>query len=199
MNALLPLMWIASLRQNASPGKVWNLLIMISLLLLIGCSQDSLKQDSQMMQQDIPEENAQRVRVMEYNNDRLDYIIEAARMERFTDRRLMYGYDVTLTSYDPKGEISSVMRADTTIVDDARNIIFANGDVVFSNNEGKISTQKMVWERNMDEITVPTRVSLTRNGNVLRGNSLRTNTRLSFTEMDVVSAEGYFDEEDFTW
>jgi len=46
---------------------------------------------------------------------------------------------------------------------------------------------------------VPTKVTLTRAGDILRGNSLRTNTRLSFAEMDVVSAEGYIDEEDFTW
>jgi LPS export ABC transporter protein LptC len=174
------------------------LLVLVSLL-AAACVRDDLQQDTMVMEQGIPEENARQVRVVEYRDERLDYIIEAARMERFTDRRIMYGYDVTLTSYDREGEISAVIKADTTIVDDARNIIFANGNAVFSNKEGEIKTQKMVWERNLDEITVPTKLTLTRAGDVLRGNSLRTNTRLSFAEMDVVSAEGYFDEEDFTW
>jgi len=102
---------------------------MLALLLATACSQQDLQQDTVEMEQGIPEENARQVRVVEYRDERLDYIIEAARMERFTDRRIMYGYDVTLTSYDREGEISAVIKADTTIVDDARNIIFANGNL----------------------------------------------------------------------
>jgi len=55
----------------------------------------------------------------------------------------------------------------------------------------------MFWDRNVDEIMVPTRLTLTRMGDVLRGENLRTNTKLSFAEMNTVTAEGYFDEEDF--
>ncbi len=150
-----------------------------------------------MLEQGIADENSTGVKLVEYNNDRLDYIIEAASMERFTQRRMLYGYSVTLSSYDKNGLVSSVIKADTTIVDDARNVIFANGNVSFKTQEGEIRTQKMFWERSVDEITVPVALTLTRGNDVLRGKSMRTNTKLSYVEMDAVAAEGYFDEETF--
>lgn len=175
------------------------ILISLSLLALTSCAQDSLSQDSEDMDRGNPQENALGVRMVEYRDDKVDYIIEAAVMDRFTDRRMTYGYDVTLTSYDLNAQISNVIKADTTIVDDARNIIFANGNVRFEGSAGKLRTQKMIWERSLDEITVPTSVVLIRGGDVLRGNSLRTNTKLSFVEMNVVSGEGYVDEKTFSW
>lgn len=179
--------------------RILSLLFGISLLVLAACSQEKLVQDTAALERGIPEENALKVRMVEYRDSQVDYIIEAAAMDRFTDRRMVYGYDVTLTSYDRQAQISAVIKADTTIVDDARNIIFANGNVEFKGSEGILRSQKMIWERNLDEITVPTSVVLIRGGDVLRGKNLRTNAKLSFAEMDVVSGEGYVDEKTFSW
>ncbi len=180
-------------------ARLLSALLSIMLLVLASCSQDSLVQDSAVLEQGIPEENALQVRMVEYRDEKVDYIIEAAKMDRFTDRRMVYGYDVTLTSYDNLAQISAVIKADTTIVDDARNIIFANGNVVFEGNEGRIRTQRMIWERNLDEITVPGAVVLIRGGDVLRGTNLRTNAKLTYAEMEVVSGEGNVDEKTLSW
>ncbi|MDD2209838.1 MAG: LPS export ABC transporter periplasmic protein LptC [Candidatus Cloacimonetes bacterium] len=174
-----------------------KIILLLSLLFCWACSKESLDKDTEVLEQGIADENSEGVKVSEYVNNRLDYIIEAKSMERFTDRRMLYGYFVTLSSYDQAGMLSSVIKADTAIVDDARNVIFANGNVSFKTQEGEIKGEKMFWDRNLDEITVPTYVTLTRNGDVLTGQSLRTNTKLSYAEMDAVKAEGYFDEEDF--
>ncbi len=156
-------------------------------------------QDTEALAQGLPEETALGVRMVEYRDENIDYIIDAAAMDRYTDRRMVYGYDVTLSSYDRLGQISTVIKADTTIVDDARNIIFAHGNVVFEGKEGKIRTQKMIWERILDEITVPGSVVLIRGSDLLRGTNLRTNAKLSYAEMEVVSGEGYVDEKTFSW
>ncbi|MCB5260940.1 MAG: LPS export ABC transporter periplasmic protein LptC [Candidatus Cloacimonetes bacterium] len=176
---------------------ILKIILLLSLLFCWACSKESLDKDTEVLEQGIADENSEGVKVSEYVNNRLDYIIEAKSMERFTDRRMLYGYFVTLSSYDQAGMLSSVIKADTAIVDDARNVIFANGNVSFKTQEGEIKGEKMFWDRNLDEITVPTYVTLTRNGDVLTGQSLRTNTKLSYAEMDAVKAEGYFDEEDF--
>jgi hypothetical protein len=57
----------------------------------------------------------------------------------------------------------------------------------------------MAWDRTVDEITAPLEVTVTRKGNVMYGRNLRTNSKLSFVEMDAVSAEGYFKEEEINW
>lgn len=175
------------------------IVLILGLGIAAGCSKDDLQQETGVLESGIPDENAQGVQVLEYTHNRLDYIIEAERIERFTDRRMMYGYTVTLTSYDKDGMLSSVIKADTTIVDDARNIIFANGNAYYESPEGTIKTQRFVWERTTDHITVPTYVVLTRGEDVLRGYNLRTDSRLSFVDMETVSAEGYIVEEDISW
>ncbi len=182
---------------KALVAKTMPLVALLCLLGLFACNQASLDSETGVLEQGLPDETSTQVSLAEYDNDRLSYVIQAEKMERFTDRRMLYGYKVTLTSYDKNGVVSSVIKADTTIVDDARNVIFAEGNVSFKTQEGEIRTQKMFWERGVDEITVPVPLTLTRGGDILRGNNMRTNTTLSFVEMDAVAAEGYFDEEEF--
>ncbi|MCK9556484.1 MAG: LPS export ABC transporter periplasmic protein LptC [Candidatus Cloacimonetes bacterium] len=170
---------------------------LLLLVIICSCSEESLNQKIPVLEQGVADEYSEGVQLAEYRNERLDYIIEAKSMERFTDRRMLYGYIVTLTSYDKEGQVSSVIKADTTVVDDARNVVIASGSVSFKTKDGDIKTQKMYWDRNVDEIIVPTQLTLTRMGDALRGENLRTNTKLSFAEMNTVTAEGYFDEEDF--
>lgn len=177
----------------------FSLTLLLILLMSSACKQNELGSPTQNLERGLPDESSVNVRLSEYNQERLEYIIEAERLDRFTDRRMMYAYKVTLTSYDREGKQSSVVKADTTIVDDARNIIFANGNASFSTPNGTIKTSKIIWERSLDELTAPNPVVLTRAGDVLRGSSLRTNTKLSFAEMDAVSAEGVIDEKDYLW
>jgi LPS export ABC transporter protein LptC len=194
MNALLTTIWKAWAAKKMGRLSCCALLF---VLIFVACSQESLNQKSGVLEQGVADETSQRVRLIEYKNDRVDYVIEAENMERFTDRRMLYGYKVTLSAYGKDGMISSVIKADTTIVDDARNIVFANGNVIFTTPEGEIRTQKMFWERSLDEITVPVALTLTRQGDVMTGSNMRTNTKLSYVEMDAVAAEGYFDEKEF--
>jgi len=158
-----------------------------------------LDNDTPIMDRSQPNEISYNIRLSEFKGDHLDYIIEAQKMERFTDRRLLYGYGVTLTSYDRNRQVSSVIKADTTIVDDARNIIFANGKASFTSPGGGLRTSRIAWDRNVDEITAVDRVELTREGSILWGQNLRTNSKLSFAEMEAVSAEGIVDEKDLDW
>jgi hypothetical protein len=51
----------------------------------------------------------------------------------------------------------------------------------------------------VDEITAPKQVLLTRQGNVMRGQNLRTNSKLSFVEMEQVSAEGRLTQQEIDW
>ncbi len=106
-------------------AKAMPLVALLCLLGLFACNQASLDSETGVLEQGLPDETSTQVSLAEYDNDRLSYVIQAERMERFTDRRMLYGYKVTLTSYDKNGVVSSVIKADTTIVDDARNVIFA--------------------------------------------------------------------------
>jgi hypothetical protein len=62
-----------------------------------------------------------------------------------------------------------------------------------------VASSRIVWDRNLDLLTAPGKVTLVRDGNVLRGENLRTNSRVEFAEMEKISAEGVFGEEYLDW
>jgi len=158
-----------------------------------------LEQSFPTLQRGLPDEISQTVQVTDYKDGRVESIMLADRVERFYDRRILNAYQVKITTLGEDDSIRSVVLADTAIVDDARNIIFANGNVRLSSPNGSIQTRKLTWDRNIDDILAPEQVTLTRDQNVLRGVNLRTNSLISFAEMDNVSAEGIVDEKDIDW
>jgi len=169
------------------------------LILLTSCQKDSLQLATGVLPRDLPDEISYNVKLTQLDNDRSEYYLEAEKIERFYDRRLLYAYKVTLTTYDKNNQISSVIKADTTIVDDARNLIFANGNAILTSPNGTLVTQKLVWDRSVDEITAPLTVTITRAGDVMQGQNLRTNSHLSYVEMDAVSAAGIVREKEIKW
>ncbi|MEN6445497.1 MAG: LPS export ABC transporter periplasmic protein LptC [Candidatus Cloacimonas sp.] len=169
------------------------------IILLSACQKVDLQSQTGILPRDLPDETSYQVKLTQMDNDRNEYILEADKIERFYDRRLLYAYKVTLTTFDKNNNISSVIKADTTIVDEARNYIFASGNAKLTSPNGTLATQKMAWDRTVDEISAPLEVTVTRSGNVMLGKNLRTNSKLSYVEMDAVSAEGYFKKEEIKW
>lgn len=169
------------------------------LILLAACGKSNLDLPTETMNRSLPDETSTNVTITEFNEGKIGYILKADRIDRYYDRRMLYAYKVELKAFDQKKGSVSVMKADSTIVDDARNVIFANGRVSLTSTEGSVATDRMVWDRNQDTIVAPGRVVLTQHGNVLRGTNLHTNLNIYPTEMDSVSAEGYFAEEYLDW
>lgn len=189
-------------RQLKPILKVLAKLSLLFILLLSVSCKPRMKLDMQtpVMDRNLPDETSVKVRITELEGDKVDYILEADRIERFYDRKILNGWKVSIKAYDIAGNIRTSITADTTIVDDARNLIFASGNVVLNSNNGSILTRRIIWDRNVDEITAPDRVVLNRNGSVLKGTNLRTNATISFAELSSVEAEGLFqDEEVFDW
>ncbi len=186
-------------------NKPWRrfLRIVLSLLALLlvlsACDEKGLDVSTPAMDRNLPDETSTNVTITEFNGLSTDYILTAKRIERYYDRQILNAYGARIQAYDAKKGGTSLMEADSTIVDDARNMIYAYGNVKLSSPNGSISSGRMIWDRNMDEIIAPGPVTLVRSGNTLRGEDLRTNTRIDYAEMKTVSAEGIFNEEDFDW
>jgi len=174
-------------------------LLLLVLFSLAACQKAVLQTNSDPLDRSLPDETSYKVKVTQFVDNRTEYHLEADKIERFHDRRMLYGYGVVLTTYDKDNRISSTIMADTTIVDDARNIIFANGNARMTSKNGSLSTSKIVWDRAVDEITAPLKVKLVRGSDVLYGERLRTNSTISFVEMDAVSAQGIVDPKELNW
>ncbi|MDP2173914.1 MAG: LPS export ABC transporter periplasmic protein LptC [Candidatus Cloacimonadaceae bacterium] len=181
--------------------KYHHISIILAVFALLGasCKKNVMDVSSPPLDRNLPDETSINVTITEFDSGNIDYILKAQKIDRFYDRRILNAYGALLTAFDAKTGSWSTMKADTTIVDDARNVIFANGNVFFSSANGSVAARRIVWDRNMDEITSPDMVTLVRAGSTMRGERLRTNSSISFAELDKVSAEGTFNESDFDW
>lgn len=176
-----------------------KLLIPALLLFLFACGDSKLDVRTPAMARGLPDETSTNVTITEFDRDGIAYILEAGRIDRYYEKRILNAYQVEITAYDRKSGDTSLLQADSTIVDDARNQIYAYGNVRLRSPGVSVSTSRMIWDRNVDQIFAPERVVLIREGNVLRGTNLRTNLSIYPTEMDSVSAEGFFGEEFLDW
>ncbi len=176
-----------------------ELLALLALLLLFACGESSLEIRTESLKRGLPDETSHNVTITEFNQNRVAYILRAAKIDRYYERRVLNAYEVEITAFDLEKGGSSSLKADSTIVDDARNLIYAYGNVKLDGKEGSISTNRLIWDRNMDEILAPDKVTLVKDGNILRGTNLRTNLSIYPTEMDNISAEGFFEEDYLDW
>jgi LPS export ABC transporter protein LptC len=173
--------------------------LFLLLMLLTACGGSKLDISTKAMDRSLPDETSSEVTITEFDKGSIGYILKAARIDRYYDRRILNAYKVDITAFDSKNGGTTLIKADSTIVDDARNLIFAHGNVQLKSPGGSVATSRMIWDRNADEISAPDKVTLVREGNVLRGRNLRTNLSVYPTEMDSVSAEGVFDKEYLDW
>ncbi len=169
------------------------------MLFLSACKQSVLDQTSPALNRSLPDETSENVSIYEYKDNKIDYLLTASRIERFYETRRLNAWKVKITTYDIKKRIINTITADTTFVDEARNLVQARGNVVFQTPNGTIKSKLINWDRNVDEIYTPEKVLLIRNGDVLQGDNLRTNSALSFVELNAVSAEGTITQDEIDW
>ncbi len=187
-------------RQFCSIYKISLRIIAILLILVsFGCKRLDLNVKTPVLDRSLPDETSYKVRIVEYVGPGKSYILEAKKIERFYDRKILNAWDVRITTYDKFNKLQSTIYADTTIVDDARNLIYANGKVRINSTNGNIQARRIVWNRNVDQIVAPDKVVLSRGETTLRGTNLRTDSKVSYAEMDVVSAEGRVSDQDIDW
>lgn len=189
--------------MNRPSWHIWRVflsLLAASLILIsASCKKHELTTATGVLDKRLPDESSTNVRVTELDGDRIDYDLMARRIDRYYDTRILNAIGVQIKSYNPDTGATSYLSADSTIVDDARNMIFAYGNVHLSSPGGAVSSQSMIWDRNADEIIAPGKVTVTRAGSTLRGERLRTNPNIDFAELDIVSADGTLDATDFDW
>ena len=174
-------------------------LALLLLLALSACSDDKLTVSTPPLDRRLPDETSENVTITEFDKEGVAYILKAARIDRYYERRILNAYQVDITAYDRVKGGSSSLQADSTIVDDARNVVYAHGNVKLRGKEGIVSPARLIWDRNMDEVLAPGQVTLVQDGNILRGTNLRTNLSISPTELDNISAEGFFEEDYLDW
>lgn len=175
------------------------IITLVSILCLSGCGKSVLNQTTEALNRSLPDESSFNVSIYVYKENKIDYVLTADKIERYYSLRKLDAWKVKIVAYDINKQIKSTIVADTAYVDEARNYVSAHGNVVFDTPNGVIKSRVVNWDRNYDEIYVPEKVTLLRDGNTLYGDNLRTDSNISFVEMTTVSAEGTVKGDELDW
>ena len=139
------------------------------------------------------------VTIWEYRDNDIERITKSDRIERFHKNKKLIAYTVSITDYHPNGSIKMTLTADQMIIEETKKINTAIGNVIVTRDDNILRTEKLVWNQQNDNISSPVEVIIVRGNNILRGSELSSNIDFSFVELNKVTAEGQFDEEDFDW
>ncbi len=175
-----------------------EVLLLISLLGLTGCRK-ATEPSKDQINPNYPDEQSSFVHIVSMKKDSIDYVLDASRIDRYYDKQNLLAFDVNIVTYDKSGKVHSTITANRANVNDIENRIVATGHVKLVTPNGILQTEILSWERSFDEIIAPGAVTLIRNGNVLQGISLRTDSNLNFAEMKQVTAAGTANEKDINW
>ena len=174
-------------------------LLLLLVILVSGCGKSILNQTTPVLNRSLPDETSNTISIYEYKEDKIDYILNASKIERFYNTQQLNAWNVRIVTYDIKQKVKNRISADTTYVDEARNFIKAIGNVVFETPNGTIKSRLINWDRNVDEIYTPEKVTLIKDDKILNGDNLRTNSTLSYAELSTITAEGIITSEEIDW
>ncbi|MBN1326988.1 MAG: LPS export ABC transporter periplasmic protein LptC [Candidatus Cloacimonetes bacterium] len=177
---------------------IWKILSLLLLISLSAC-QSELPPSDDPEEFDLPDEQADSVRIVATKGNKTDYILIARHVDKYYDKKYITAQDVTVETFNPDGSIRSVLTCDHAEMDEIKNLLIANGNVVITSDNGVLRTPDLFWNRNNDEIRALNGVELERDENTLWGEAMRTDIELNQIEIVKVSALGKIDEEDFDW
>ncbi|OQY37248.1 MAG: LPS export ABC transporter periplasmic protein LptC [Candidatus Cloacimonetes bacterium 4572_65] len=170
----------------------------ILLLLLVGC-ETTTPDTGSGFDDTLPDEYSKNVELNRYSGDKLEYSLKARSIIRYYDQQRTIADSVFLKSIDEESGILSTLKCDTTIINDASNLITGKGNVVIKYGDiRRIETELILWDRSSGRIKCPGEVDMWDEDRYLRGTNLITNTKLEMTKLENVSGEGVADEKAFS-
>jgi len=127
------------------------------------------------------------------------WTLYADRLKKYPKDNIMYFSDIELKLMNEDGTLASTIYADSAIVDDEMQTVYAEGNIEIYSQEGDIFGKSMTWDRKNDEIFSKDSVKVLRQGNVIQGSSFTSDSRFDHVTLHRASAEGEVGESEVLW
>ncbi|MCK4655044.1 MAG: LPS export ABC transporter periplasmic protein LptC [Candidatus Cloacimonetes bacterium] len=180
---------------------LWHILRIVNLFFLILFFSCTKSEDMSYLpiEDKIPDEQADSIRIIATTNDVIDYELIAVRMFKYYETKQTFADTVFITFYNPDATIKSTLSCDRAELDDAKNILTGIGNVIVKSENGIMKAPYMVLNRNTNKIFAQRGVTMIRGENVLHGAEMKTDLYLDRVEILEVTAEGKLDEKEIKW
>ena len=168
---------------------IWNLLL-ISLLFVSGCSSDEPVPVENGSLREMPDEQSDGVKTITMNGNIISMEMHARHIDRYYKKKETFIDSLFVNKFDETGKLTSTLTCDKAKIDESRNVIVCEGDVVIVSDNGVLRTPLLTWNRDTDDIVAENGVVMEREDDVLRGDMMKTNLDMDNIEIINVSAEG---------
>lgn len=173
-------------------------LSLCSILVFFACSDNATTSDLPISGQ-IPDEQADSIRIISTSNDIIDYELTAERYYKYYKSKQTFADTVFVTFFNEDGTVKSTLRCDKAEVNDVENTLTGIGDVVVVSDNGVMKAPLMVLNRNSNTLFAKEGVTLQRDNNLLEGAEMESNLDLDKVEITKVSAKGKLENEQIDW
>ncbi|MBL7108025.1 MAG: LPS export ABC transporter periplasmic protein LptC [Candidatus Cloacimonetes bacterium] len=133
------------------------------------------------------------------SKDKIEWILYADYMQKFANENTIKFQNIKLEIFDLNENLSSTIFSDSAKVDEKKNIIYANGNVKIYSQKGDLFSNSLVWDKNKGEIFSDDFVKIIKDGDVILGERLRTDSNFEHVILQKVSAEGEVEENKNVW
>ena len=154
------------------------------LMLIIACSNDleKIHEISIQNQASFPIETIKDCEIIYSDSAKVRVLLNATLMNRYADEDSYVEFKdgLKVQFFDVNGEKESELNADYAIVDDKKDLMLAQNNVVVRNVDGDIlETEKLNWNKQKEEIFTDEFVKITTENEVIFGQGLVSNQNFS--------------------
>ncbi|HPY96510.1 MAG TPA: LPS export ABC transporter periplasmic protein LptC [Candidatus Cloacimonadota bacterium] len=173
---------------------VWRLilstLILMAMLIFSACDLSSNIPYNSSADNEPATEIIDSVYVIATDGANLDWKLDAEKIERYPDKRLLIAYQVRFESMPSEFSQKSTMTCKEAQIDEISNKIIGKGNVIIKTPNGILKTEYLTLNRFNNEVFAPGYVYMERFGNVIKGTGLTTNINFDYVNLQKVSGEG---------
>ncbi|MBN1480617.1 LPS export ABC transporter periplasmic protein LptC [candidate division KSB1 bacterium] len=162
---------------------VWLLFFTV---IVVQCSRDESTVMDKTESKRFPDQEIWDFEAKTTTNGKLEALIQAGHMQRFSKESLMLFHDgVHVDFYDDQGEHASVLTADKGEYDMETENVKASGNVVVVSDSGiTLYTEELFYNRESDRIVSNTHVKVeTDEGHILHGVGFESDAQMEFWEI----------------
>jgi LPS export ABC transporter protein LptC len=186
-------------QERSKIKKAFSLVVLTIIVILLTACDLTMEERYTVQELDYAEEQGELIRIYDYNEEVLERVTVAERIDRYYDKKQTVSKQVVITDYNPDGSVQTLFSADVMTIDEIRDTYTATGNVIIDRIDTILYTEHLIWNQTTDEIFSPVEITLIRGENVIKGIELRTDSMFQNLELKMVTAEGKLDEEDIVW
>ena len=174
-------------------------IIIFLVLILLFCCQSKEKDISAQKEILKSIEITDTLVIYSSSQNKIEWILHTDYMQKFAKENIIKFRNTKLEIFDLDENLSATIFSDSVKIDEKKNIIYANGNVKIYSQKGDLFSNSLVWDRNKDKIFSDDFVKIIKDGDVICGERLRTDSNFEHVVLQKVSAEGEISESKMVW